>query len=164
MSFLSGLTSGLATYELIKIGASIVILTCILSSLCAILISDLGKNYLTTPGNIVNSTDGSFSQTLTYTVNGKVYTKNYSGSTSNGTLNYANTPGPCTVYYVENNPDDYSLSASPKTMLSIITSVITIIIIGLIVWFYFLKTHKEVAQVVGTVDAAHDLFSLFKSK
>ena len=152
---------GLASYEILKTGGILFLVFIIFCGSIYFVVSNFNKNYIST--TICNiKTNQNLSQTVTYTVNNKSYTKNIqpSESTVNNvkTLKPAHTEGNCTLYYSTNNPDDYSINFNPTVGSGIFSGVMFIVLIVVFIWFSFLRTHREVAGVYGGISVANNVF------
>jgi ATP-dependent Zn protease len=157
---------GLATYELIKTGFAIFILVILLFISINLIFYNINQNYQSsTICKVASITDGSFMQTLTYTVNNKVYNKIVQPAliVNNNvtTKNYQYPEGLCTIYYPQNNPDSYSLNINPTTVSQIIAGILLVIVIFASLWFMFLRSNRNVAGVVGGIDASRSILSIF---
>jgi len=157
---------GLATYELIKTGFAIFILVILLFISINLIFYNINQNYQSsTICKVASITDGSFMQTLTYTVNNKVYNKIVQPAliVNNNvtTKNYQYPEGLCTIYYPQNNPDSYSLNVNPTTISQIIAGILLVIVIFASLWFMFLRSNRNVAGVVGGIDASRSILSIF---
>ena len=157
---------GLATYELIKTGFAIFILVILLFISINLIFYNINQNYQSsTICKVASVTDGSFMQTLTYTVNNKVYNKIVQPAliVNNNvtTKNYQYPEGLCTIYYPQNNPDSYSLNINPTTVSQIIAGILLVIVIFASLWFMFLRSNRNVAGVVGGIDASRSILSIF---
>lgn len=155
---------GLATYELLKTGFGIFIMILLLCGAIWMTIYSRKKHYkATSECNIINNNDASKTQTVTYSVDGKKYVKTVPSITvtQNNTPQYTWSEGACKLYYASADPNDYSINSNPATIFEIVAIVLFLISIGTIIWFLFLKSHKEVAGVVGGIDAAQSVFSIF---
>jgi ATP-dependent Zn protease len=160
---------GLATYQLIKTGITVFVFIILLLVSFYLIYYNTQQNYQSsTICKITSSTDGSFTQTVTYTVNNKVYTKSVPAvvNTDKGvsTKNFQYTAGLCTVYYPKNNPDAYSLNIDPTTVSQIIAGILFVIVILMSFWFMFLRSNRKVAGVVGGIDAARNILGIFKNR
>jgi hypothetical protein len=115
--------------------------------------------------NITNSIDSSFRQTITYTVDNKVYTKIAEPVdmviNNRPTKNFRYPYGTCTVYYPKNDPDNYTINMNPITTSQIISLILLIIGILTVMWFIYLKYNRNVAGVVGGIDASRSILSIF---
>ena len=159
---------GLATYELIKTGFAIFILVILLFISINLIFYNINQNYQSsTICKVASITDGSFMQTLTYTVNNKVYNKIVQPAliVNNNvtTKNYQYPEGLCTIYYPQNNPDSYSLNINPTTVSQIIAGILLVIVIFASLWFMFLRSNRNVAGVVGGIDASRSILSIFNN-
>jgi|694.fasta_scaffold135885_3 hypothetical protein len=161
------LIDGLAGYEILKTGLGLVIIICFLLSAIYFAISSYSKNYQSINGTITSNTIQK-TQTLTYTVNNKLYTQNipFTIKTENNQqiLTPTYSDGNCTVYYAGSNPDDYSVNMNPLYFSGIGSSVLCIIALLSSIWLYFLYTHKEVAGVIGGIDAASSVTNMMFRK
>jgi hypothetical protein len=162
-----GLMDGLATYEIWKTGFGIFVMVLLLCGAVWMAIRSSKKHYLsTTMCNITNDSDKT--QTLTYTVDSKQYVKTIPPTivTKNNvsTSNYTWPVGSCKLYYASADPNDYSVNSNPATIFKIISVVLFVISIGAVLWFLFLRSHKEVAGVVGGIDASQSVLSIFNKK
>ncbi len=158
---------GLATYELIKTGASIFILVILLLISIWLIYYNMKLNYQSsTICNVTSNTDGSFTQTLTYTVDNKVYNKiapPIESVTNNVTKkDYAYPVGLCTVYYPKENPDAYMININPTTASQIIAGILLVIVILTSLWFMFLRSNRNVAGVIGGIDASRSILGIFR--
>jgi len=144
---------GLATYELIKLGGILYISICFLCSAIYFLVSSISKHYQKTQGNI--TTNNNNTQTLTYTVNNTNYTKNIPFRTVKANTLPVFTAGSCTVYYAQNNPDDYNVNTNPVFMSEVLTGVLCCFSCVACLSFMFLNKHRDVAGVVGGIDIAN---------
>jgi hypothetical protein len=161
------LIDGLAGYEIFKTVIGLVIIICFLLSAIYFAISSYFKNYQSINGTIVSNT-AQKTQTLTYTVNNKLYTKNIPFNIKTENNQQISTPaysdGNCTVYYAGSNPDDYSINMNPVYFSGIGSSVLCIIALLSSIWLYYLYTHKEVAGVIGGIDAASSITNMIFRK
>lgn len=152
---------GLANYEIYKTGFGLFLIICFLICAIGCLIYSLHKNYQKTTGNIVTYIN---SQTLTYTVD-KLYVQNIpfiTTTTNNITSTHpAHESGSCVVYYAKNNPQDYAVNSNPVFASEILTCFFCILSILVCMWFVFLRSHKDVAGVVGGLDAVSSIASIF---
>lgn len=160
---------GLATFEIWKTGFGILIIGLLLCGAIWMALNSRKKHYiLTTDCNITNNNDMNKSQTVTYTVDGKKYVKNVPGTTVTqnhvSSSQYTWPEGSCKLYYALADPNDYSINSNPATVFTIVSVVLLVICIGTIIWFLFLRSHKEVAGVVGGIDAAQSVLSIFNRK
>lgn len=160
---------GLGTYALLKTGLTIFVLIILFLISIYLIYHNLQQNYQSsTICSIKSSTDQSFTQTVTYTADNIVYTNvvapivNVSNNVS--TKTYAYPEGLCTVYYPKNNPESYSLNANPTTVSQIIAGILFIIVILSSLWFMFLRSNKNVAGVVGGIDAAQSILDVFRQR
>jgi ATP-dependent Zn protease len=161
------LMDGLATYQIIKTGFAIFILVIFLLISVNLFFYNMNQNYQSsTICNVTSSIDGSFTQTLTYTVNNKVYNKIVQPAinvhNNIATKNYQYPEGLCTIYYPQNNPDAYSLNINPTTASQIIAGILLVIVIFASLWFMFLRSNKNVAGVFGGIGASRDILSIFR--
>jgi uncharacterized membrane protein len=164
-----GLMDGLATYEIWKTGFGIFILVLFLGGAIWMENNSRKKHYIsTTDCNIVNNNDSSKTQTVTYTVDGKKYVKIVPSTPviQNNVTSYQYTwpEGSCKLYYASANPNDYSISSNPATIFTIISVVLLVFCIGTVLWFVFLRSNREVAGVVGGIDAAHTVLDIFNKR
>lgn len=164
---MSEVLSALATYQIWKTGFAIFILVLFLCIAIYSVYYIRRKNYVSTDQcNIVYDEGNNFTETITYTVNNKVYKKKLPAKivTKNNVSNkeYAHSEGSCTVYYTRDNPNDYSININPTAVIEIIAIVLFIICICIICWFMFLRAHRDVAGVVGGIDAASSVLSVLK--
>lgn len=161
--------SGLAGYEIFKIGVFLVLMSCFLFCAVGLLISNYNKHYIsTTICNIVSNPitpTSNHEQTVIYTVNGIEYKKIIPGISTNvnnvTTFKYAYPEGTCTLYYASSNPDDYSISYNPTTVSGIGAGILLVIVIFIYLWLSFLRANQDVAGVVGGISAAQSVFGVF---
>lgn len=157
---------GLASYQIIKTGFFLFLIVLFLCIAIGLVFYNLSKNYLsTTICNIKSIPNSNFQQTVTYSVNGKVYTQTVQGkttTTNNVTkTDYAYPEGNCTLYYASANPNDYALNFSPTTASGIFAGVLFVIAILMTIYFIFLRSNRQFAGVMGGIDAAQTAFSVF---
>jgi len=160
---------GLGTFQVYKTGFSLFLMILFLCGAIALVVYTVNKNYIsTTICNVTTNTDQS--QLVTYTVNNKQYTKNVppNVSTNNGvtTTNPAHSNGQCTFYYPSAEPDgtSYGVNSNPTTISFIIAGVLFVITIITYIWFMFLRSNKNVAGVVGGLDAADSVIGMFNRR
>lgn len=156
---------GLATYEIFKTGGILFIVFIIFSVSIYFVVSNVNKNYIsTTICNIKTNQD--LSQTVTYVVNNKSFTKNVqpSESTVNNvkTLKPTYTEGNCTLYYSTNNPDDYSINFNPTVGSGIFSGIMFVVLIVVFIWFLFLRANREVASVYGGISVANNVLGRYR--
>lgn len=153
--------NGFGTITLVSAGFSFFIM--FYSLLCAIgyMINSILKNYKNIQGNIkTNAIEKN--QILTYFVD-KEYTQILPFSTTKQNNNSASISspaynnGPCTVYYLENNPDDYYINYNPSLIFGGITSIICILTLFSGIYFYFLYTNPNAAGVIGGLQAINGI-------
>lgn len=132
-----------------------VLLTRILCSVIGCLGNSMTKNYQKTQGNITTDVVNK-NQTITYIVD-KEYVHIVPFLTRTNPR-YEN--GSCTVYYAPNNPNDYSINVNPSFMLGII-SIVLCVLVSAIMWFLFLRSNKDVAGVLGGINAASTVSNIF---
>jgi len=154
---------GLATYQLIKTGFSLLMLICVFLSSIGFLFYNINKNFVsTTECTISNNPNSNFEQTVVYYVNNVKYTKNIppTSVTNNNvtTLRYSFPEGNCTLYYASANPNDYSINGNPTTFSGIIAAVLCVVSFLGMGWFYFLQTNKEFAGVMGGIEVSQNIF------
>lgn len=159
---------GLATYEIWKTGFGLFVLVLCLCCAIGITVYNYNKNYIsTTICNVKSSSDGSFTQTVTYTVNNKEYVKYIPASSTKQNkvtrLSYAYPEGNCTLYYASNDPNTYSVNSNPTVISGIISAVLCVIAVVGFIWFLFLRSHRDVAGVVGGIDAARTVLNFGRS-
>lgn len=160
---------GLATYQLIKLSGILYISVCFLCSGMYFLISNISKNYQKTQGNIITNKNNT--QTLTYTVNNILYTQNipFTLQTVDTKTNITTPPhaqfidGQCTVYYAQNNPNDYNVNTNPLFMSQILTGVLCCFSCFSCLSFIFFYKNREVAGVVGGIDVANSFIRNIKN-
>lgn len=159
---------GLASYEVFKTGAILVVLFICFCISIGLAIYNYNKHYTSSSNcNIVNSNDGFFTQKATYVVNGQNYIKTIQPNVSRNsnsnidTKNYANADGPCTAYYPDGFPNEVSINSNPFIVSEIIAGILFIIVFFGIIWFSFLRTHRNVAGVVGGIDVAQTVLGSF---
>jgi hypothetical protein len=157
---------GLASYELFKMGFMLYMFFCFLGCSIYFLIKSISKNYQKIGGNITNNSDNT--QTLTYTVNNKNYVKiipfTMGTTDKNGVYTPprpAYSPGNCTVYYAEKDPDDYQVNINPVFISKIITGILCVLSCLMLGSFIFFSKNREAAGVVGGIDAASTVVSMF---
>lgn len=155
---------GLATYEIMKTGFALFVIVLLLAGAIGLTIYNINKHYIsTTECNVVSSTDGTFTQTVTYTVNNIKYVKNIPANiidiNNQRTMNFAHPPGTCTLYYASADPNTYSLNSNPTLISTIASGVLFVIAILGFLWFTFLRSNKNVAGVMGGIDAAQTVFN-----
>ena len=154
---------GLATYEIIKTGFTLFIIVLLLVGAIALTIYNWNKNYISTTNcNIVSSNDGSYSQTVTYSVNNKQYVKTVPAMVTIvdnvQKYNFAFNPGSCTLYYASADPNTFSINLNPTFISQIASGVLFVVAIIGFFWFTFLRSNKNVAGVMGGIDAARTVF------
>ena len=172
---MSNILSGLAYFELFKIGGTILILVLLLC--CSLgMTFYTNKTYLTTTGNIVVNTDQS--EIVTYYINNQQYTHTIAAvsstsvvssslGSSNASSNIILSPkypeGDCTIYYNSNDPNDYSINSKPVSFFYVfmgLSGYTCCLILLTSLYFYFLNTHREVAGIQGGISATQDIFSM----
>jgi len=159
---------GLASYEIFKTGFFMLIMICCFCCAIYLTIYNINLHYVSTPGNITLNAD-KLTETLVYTVNSKQYTQTITPTTSTSTVNNISTTttrptysvGSCTVYYPSNTPESYSVNVNPTSMAEIFTGVTCCLSICMLLWFLFLRSNRDVAGVVGGIDAAETVGSFF---
>ena len=156
---------GLASFEIFKTGAILFLVFICFCISIFFTISNINKNYTsTTVCNIKTNSD--LSQTITYTVNNKAYTKNVppSEQTVNNvkSLKPTYTEGSCTLYYSSKNPDDYSINFNPTIISEIFAGILLLVLIGTFIWFSFLRSNRDFAGVVGGIDVANTVTRNFR--
>ena len=158
---------GLATFELIKTGFMIFIFFIITCLILYFFITYYNQHYESTTGTIIQNKD--FSETLTYTVEGKTYTQIIPPSITQATQNapvissYAYPAGNIVVYYSRKNPNVFNFGTNPTTMAGIGLGISVFLLVGSIIWFLFMRANRNVAGVVGGIDVAHGLIGAFRS-
>lgn len=177
--------SGLATYEIYKTGfmVFIIYISFMLSSGC--LFYNGFKNYQKIEGTITTNEkekyqtltyfiDKEYSHKIFYTINNNKSTNNNTSvnnnasanvnvSTNNSTVSSPQyTDGKYTVYYPKDKPEEYNLSYNPFYINIVITIIYLIIVIIGFMYFYFLRSNRDVAGVIGGLDVASDVGSFFK--
>ena len=158
---------GLATFEIIKTGFMIFVLFIITCFVLYFFITDYNQHYESTTGTIIQNKD--FSQTLTYTVEGKTYTQLIPPSITQATQNappissYTYPAGKNVVYYSRKNPDIFNVGTNPTTIMGIGLAISVLLLVGSIIWFLFMRENRNVAGVVGGIDVAHGLIGAFRS-
>lgn len=157
------LMQGLASYEIYKTGFIIIIMLCSLCCAVSMTINNFLKNYQKTDKcNIKLNSDKT--EILTYTVS-KEHIKNIPSVTTTDNKTHVTTTlpkfneGPCTVYYPKNNHEEYNVNNNPTIITGIISGIICCLAFLTFLWFLFLRSNREVAGVVGGIDAAHTIFS-----
>lgn len=154
---------GLATYEIIKTGFMLFIIVLLLVGAIGITIYNINKNYISTTNcNVVSSTDGSYTQTVTYTVANQKYVKNIPANivqnNNQQQISFAYPPGICTLYYASADPNNYSVNANPTFISTIISGVLFLVSLLGFLWFTFLRSNRNVAGVMGGIDVAETVF------
>jgi len=151
---------GLASYEIYKTGFCIIIIICCFCSTVGLTIYNMNKNYVSTTICTIKNL-ANFEQSVSYTVNNVVYTKNIPAkvTTVNGVsnTNYAYPEGQCTLYYASANPNDFSVNANPTVITQILSIVLCVIGILAILWLLFLQSHRDLAGVMGGIDAGQSI-------
>ena len=160
--------SGLATYQIIKTGFGIFFIILLLCGAIYMVYYTHKKNYqVASRCNITSNTDDNqVTQSLTYIIQGETYNKIVPAqiTTQNNisTKRYAHSDGSCKLYYAGANPNDYSVNANPSTVSKIIAGVLFFFAILSIGWFIFLRANRDVAGVVGGIDAASTVAGMFR--
>jgi ATP-dependent Zn protease len=154
---------GLADYEIIKSGISVVVILYLLCSAVSFLIYSMSKNYQKTEG-IINTNTSNQTQTIIYTVD-KEYIQIVPFQITNinnvTTSNPVYQTGNCIVYYAKNNPNDYNINTNPVLVLKIASGFLCFLVIIGILWFLFLRSNKGVAGVLGGINAANIVSNSF---
>ena len=161
--------SGLATYEIFKSGVFALLICCCLGCAIYLTITNINKNYVPiTNCNVVSNNDDSYTQVLTYIVNGKVYNKNIPPkSTTNSqtkvtTYNFAYPTGLCTVYVASANPDDYSFNYNPTIISEIVSGSLACCALFMCIYLAFLSANPDAAGVMGGIDASRSILGAFR--
>lgn len=153
---------GLATLQIMKTGIGVLFLLCFLSSAIYGVVSSMRKNYQKVSGNITTDTTAN-NQTVTYIVADKEYNQNVPFTTKIINNVTTTTPthvaGPCTIYYAQANPNDYSVNINPVFMTQVISGVLCLLSMVSIGGLVFLRSNREVAGVLGGVDIFNNLFN-----
>jgi hypothetical protein len=160
---------GLASYQIFKTGISLFFMVLFLCCSIGLVIYTINQNYVsTTICNVTTNPDKS--QILNYTINKKEYVRNIPVVTTNNnnviTTHAAYTDGKCTLYYPKATPDSisYGVNTNPTTISLIVAGVLCFITILMFLWFNFLKDNRGVAGVVGGIDAAQTVASMFNRR
>jgi len=157
---------GLASYEILKTGFSIIIMCSILSCAIALLVHMFNLHYVKTPGYItVDPKDPKFNATLTYTINDTNYTRIIEATRDKNGTNPrpAYNSGPCTVYYPSSSPYDYSINYNPMWFAELFTCIACCLVVCSIISLIFYINNRELAGVAGGVGIAQGLIGAFKS-
>ena len=166
---MSVVMSGLAKYEIIKTGIGIFILVILLCCAIYMIYYSMKKNYKSANKcNIYsNRNDNQYTQTLTYVVQGETYTKDIPAqivkNNNISTKQYTYPEGICKLYYASANPNDYSVNYKPTTVYIIMSVVLFFIALLMIGWFIYLRANRDVAGVMGGIDAAQTVVSAFNN-
>jgi hypothetical protein len=161
--------SGLASYEILKTGFGSILICCFLSCSIYYLITTLNAKYVSTQDcNIVSNNDGTYTQVLTYIVNGKTYTKNIppvlikNDITKRTNYNFANPSGKCIAYYSSANPDDVKVNFNPTTIAGLMTGGLACCIIFVCIYLSFLRANPDFAGVMGGISASQNVIGAFR--
>ena len=150
--------NGLAQYEILRSGVTVVIcLLCICSASFSIF-SSYNKHYILTTGTVTNnySSNNIFtSQTLNYTVDNQKYTFDIPLTTNNKSKTSRATyqTGNVSVYYSKNNPQIYHVGNNPMILSEIWLCVACILTVFSILWFIFIRKNKDLAAATGGIAA-----------
>lgn len=108
--------------------------------------------------NVVSNKDSSFTQKVTYKVDGIEYTQNIPVNitkiNNNTSLGYAHPEGQCTLYYSKKDPKIFSLNSNP--VLNSVYSTVAVLVIGVLVviYFLFIRSNRKFAGIMGGIDIA----------
>jgi len=165
---MGAIMNGLASYQIIKTGFGIFFIILLLCGALYMVYYTNKKNYQSTDKCNISSNkdDNQFTQSLTYIINSETYNKQIPAQviTQNkvSTKQYAYPEGLCKLYYAKANPNDYSVNANPSTISRIIAGILFFLAILSIVWLMFLRSHRDVAGVVGGIDAASSVVGMLR--
>jgi len=156
----------LGSYEIYKTLFFIIIMLSCFCCAVSLTIKTIQKNYVSVPGNITLNADN-LTETLTYTVKGKKYTKTIlpvtvTNNNIKTTIPASNT-GSRTVYYPSADPDSYILDFNPTYIPAIFSAVTCCLLICMISWFIVLRSNSGVAGIVGGIDVTQTIASSISS-
>jgi preprotein translocase subunit YajC len=156
----------LANLEIFKSSFTIFIVSFIIILIIYFLLNQYNEHYKKTIGNIIQNND--FSETLIYIIDGKQYTHEIPPHIIPATQNapeakaFKYPAGANNVYYASIDNNIFNVGTNPITLTGLGMGIATLILIGSIIWFLFIRSNKNFASIFGDIGLSQNIIGTIR--